>query len=83
VKLLVTGGAGFIGSHLVRTLLVRGDSVRVLDSFETGKRENLADISGELEIRDGDVVAIPSSTTTSSAARLAEWTCSRGSTRPP
>jgi nucleoside-diphosphate-sugar epimerase len=55
VKLLVTGGAGFIGSHLVRTLLLRGDSVRVLDSFETGRRENLADIPGELEIQDGDV----------------------------
>ena len=55
MKLLVTGGAGFIGSHLVRTLLLRGDSVRVLDSFETGKRENLADIAGDLDVQDGDV----------------------------
>jgi len=55
VKLLVTGGAGFIGSHLVRTLLLRGDSVRVLDSFETGKRENLTDVPGDLEVQDGDV----------------------------
>ena len=38
---LVTGGAGFIGSHIVRALLARGDHVRILDNFSTGKRENL------------------------------------------
>lgn len=56
---LVTGGAGFIGSHLVRALLNQGQSVRVLDNFSSGRRENLADLSdtkdGRLEILDGDL----------------------------
>ena len=40
-RYLVTGGAGFIGSHLVEELLRRGDTVRVLDNLSTGKRANL------------------------------------------
>ncbi|MEN8173729.1 MAG: SDR family oxidoreductase [Chloroflexota bacterium] len=52
---LVTGGAGFIGSHIVRVLLARGDDVKVLDNFSTGKRANLAGLEGPLEIVEGDL----------------------------
>lgn len=55
MKVLVTGGAGFIGSHLVRTLLGRGDHVRVLDDFSSGSRANLEGLSGPLEIVEGDI----------------------------
>ena len=51
---LITGGAGFIGSHLVREVLGRGDRVRVLDNFLAGKRQNLAGVTGDLEIVEGD-----------------------------
>jgi UDP-N-acetylglucosamine 4-epimerase len=54
-RYLVTGGGGFIGSHLVRALLERGHSVRVLDNFATGKRENLAGVTGPLEVVEGDI----------------------------
>lgn len=52
---LVTGGAGFIGSHLVEGLLARGVEVRVLDNFATGKRENLAAVADKIELLEGDV----------------------------
>lgn len=52
---LVTGGAGFIGSHIVRGLLASGHRVRVLDSFLTGHRANLAEVAGDIEIIEGDI----------------------------
>ena len=52
---LVTGGAGFIGSNIVEELIRRKQSVRVLDSFITGKRENLESFSGRIEIVEGDI----------------------------
>jgi nucleoside-diphosphate-sugar epimerase len=52
---LVTGGAGFIGSHLVDRLLREGHRVRVLDDFFSGKRGNLAHVQGEVELIEGSV----------------------------
>ncbi|MBC8872981.1 MAG: SDR family oxidoreductase [Planctomycetes bacterium] len=52
---LVTGGAGFIGSHIAEALVQRGDAVRVLDNLSTGNRENLAGIEDRIEFIEGDV----------------------------
>ena len=54
-RYLVTGGAGFIGSHIVHTLLGQGADVRVLDNFSTGKRENLSGLAGRLDVLEGDL----------------------------
>lgn len=53
---LVTGGAGFIGSAIARALLARGDRVRILDNFSSGKRENLADIGQDVELIEGSIL---------------------------
>ncbi|HEX2164293.1 MAG TPA: NAD-dependent epimerase/dehydratase family protein [Thermoanaerobaculia bacterium] len=52
---LVTGGAGFIGSHLVDALVEAGARVRVLDDLSTGRRDNLAHLDGRIELQIGDV----------------------------
>ena len=55
MKVLVTGGGGFIGSNLVRALVERGDNVRVLENFATGNRANLAELAGDLEVVEGEL----------------------------
>jgi len=55
MRALVTGGGGFIGSHLVDELLEHGHEVRIFDNFSTGDRRNLLHIAGEVEIVEGDL----------------------------
>jgi UDP-glucose 4-epimerase len=56
VKYLITGGAGFIGSHLSDALVARGDSVVVLDNFTTGSKENLSGVVGSVSVVSGDIL---------------------------
>ncbi len=53
MKYLITGGAGFIGSHIARALLQQGADVRILDNFSSGKRENLSGL--DVEVIEGDL----------------------------
>ena len=55
MNILVTGGAGFIGSHITEYLVQRGDDVTVLDNLNTGKKENLAKINDKINFVNGDI----------------------------
>ncbi len=55
MKALVTGGAGFIGAHVVEALVSRGDNVRILDNLSTGNRTNLRSVDGKYEWIQGDI----------------------------
>ena len=55
MKILVTGGAGFIGSHIAEYLVQRGDDVTVLDNLSTGNKENLAKINDKINFVNGDI----------------------------
>ncbi len=54
-RVLVTGGASFIGSHLVEMLVAHGAEVTVADDFSSGSREHLASVNGEIEVLEGDL----------------------------
>lgn len=54
-RYLVTGGAGFIGSHIAEELVERGHKVRIVDNFLTGKRENIASFLDKIELIEGDI----------------------------
>ncbi len=54
-KYLVTGGAGFIGSHITEELVKREEEVRVLDNFLTGKKENLTPFLADIDLIEGDI----------------------------
>ncbi len=56
MKYVVTGGAGFIGSHIAKELVKRGDIVTVIDNLNTGKRRNLEDIEKEMDFIEGDIL---------------------------
>lgn len=55
MRVLITGGAGFIGSHIVREALNRGYEVRVLDNLSTGHLRNLTEVQREIEFVEGDI----------------------------
>jgi UDP-glucose 4-epimerase len=55
MRVLITGGAGFIGSHLADVLIARGDKVVALDNFSTGSTANIKHITKNFEILDGDI----------------------------
>ncbi len=56
MKYLITGGAGFIGSHLAESLIARGDKVVILDNLSTGSSKNLENIDEKVEFKNGDIL---------------------------
>ena len=55
MRAFITGGAGFIGSHLADALIARGDSVTILDNMSTGSKKNIAHLEGKIAIVEGDI----------------------------
>jgi UDP-glucose 4-epimerase len=55
MKVFITGGAGFIGSHLCDALISRGDEVTILDNLSTGSQENISHLKGKIEVNQGDI----------------------------
>ena len=59
MRVFITGGAGFIGSHLADALVARGDAVTILDNMSTGSASNIAHLEGKIEIIKGDIRDVP------------------------
>jgi len=55
MRVFITGGAGFIGSHLADALIARGDSVTILDNMSTGSAKNIAHLLGKITVHEGDI----------------------------
>ena len=55
MRVFITGGAGFIGSHLADHYVAKGDQVTILDNFSTGSKENIAHLAGKITTTDGDI----------------------------
>ena len=55
MRVFITGGAGFIGSHLCDALISRGDEVTILDNLSTGSHDNIAHLKGKIEVAQGDI----------------------------
>jgi UDP-glucose 4-epimerase len=55
MRAFITGGAGFIGSHLADALIARGDTVTILDNLTTGSKENIAHLEGKITVHEGDI----------------------------
>jgi UDP-glucose 4-epimerase len=55
MKVFITGGAGFIGSHLCDVLIARGDEVSILDNLSTGSKGNIAHLEGKIQVSQGDI----------------------------
>ncbi|ASY15383.1 UDP-glucose 4-epimerase [Candidatus Planktophila sulfonica] len=55
MRAFITGGAGFIGSHLADALIARGDSVTILDNLSTGSKKNIAHLEGKIIVHEGDI----------------------------
>jgi UDP-glucose 4-epimerase len=55
MRVFITGGAGFIGSHLADALIARGDTVTILDNMSTGSAKNIAHLAGKITVHEGDI----------------------------
>ncbi|MBU3702134.1 MAG: NAD-dependent epimerase/dehydratase family protein, partial [Acidimicrobiia bacterium] len=70
MRILVTGGAGFIGSNLVDLLLDEGHEVRIIDDFSTGRRSNIAHLGDRVEVVEGSILDAPALTAAASGTDL-------------